>query len=98
MARSRHSTGRQPAEFSRRLHTGDFDLILSGSTIPAFNGLDALKLVRQHGSAVPFLFLSGTIGEEKAVEALRCGATDYVIKDRMGRLADSFRRTTGLQP
>ena len=79
-------------DFLAALHTGDFDLILSDFTIPAFNGLEALKLVRQHGVAVPFLFLSGTIGEEKAVEALRCGATDYVIKDRMGRLVPAIHR------
>ncbi|HEY9155791.1 MAG TPA: PAS domain S-box protein, partial [Opitutaceae bacterium] len=67
-------------------------LILSDFSLPSFDGLSALKLARVERPEVPFLFLSGTIGEEMAVEALRNGATDYVLKDRMGRLVPAIER------
>jgi len=62
------------------------DVILSDFTLPAFNGMDALELARAKVPEVPFIFVSGTIGEDRAVEALRCGATDYVLKERLRRL------------
>jgi PAS domain S-box-containing protein len=67
-------------------------LILSDFSLPSFDGLSALKLARDERPEVPFLFLSGTIGEEMAVEALRNGAIDYVLKDRMGRLVPAIER------
>jgi DNA-binding NtrC family response regulator len=62
------------------------DVILSDFTLPAFNGMDALELARAKVPEVPFIFVSGTIGEDRAVEALRRGATDYVLKERLRRL------------
>src|SRR5579863_3187569 len=79
-------------DFARELDDGPIDIILCDFSMPQFDGLSALKLARQKRPDVPFIFLSGTIGEELAVEALREGATDYVIKDRMSRLAASIRR------
>ncbi len=79
-------------EFCAGLEKPDLDLILSDFSMPGFDGLSALDLARKHRPDVPFIFLSGTIGEELAVEALKEGATDYVIKDRMTRLPIAIRR------
>ncbi|MDB6126447.1 MAG: hybrid sensor histidine kinase/response regulator [Verrucomicrobia bacterium] len=68
------------------------DLILSDFNMPAFNGLEALKIARERAPNTPFIFMSGTIGEERAIEALRSGASDYVIKDRPQRLVATIRR------
>ncbi len=79
-------------EFAAALAEGGFDVILSDYTLPDFDGLWALDLARARDPARPFIFLSGTIGEERAVEALRHGATDYVIKDRPTRLVPAIRQ------
>ena len=68
------------------------DLILSDFSIPNFNGLEALRLARNKSAEIPFIFLSGTIGEERAIEALQAGASDYVIKDRPKRLIPAIQR------
>jgi len=68
------------------------DLILSDFNMPRFNGLEALRMARERAPEIPFIFLSGTIGEERAIEALRSGATDYVIKDRPKRLLPAILR------
>ncbi|HZZ59046.1 MAG TPA: ATP-binding protein [Opitutaceae bacterium] len=70
----------------------EHDLILSDFTLPGFDGLEALKLTKQVRPDRPFIFVSGSIGEERAIEAVRHGAFDYVIKDRMRRLTMSIRR------
>lgn len=79
-------------DFIDALQRDSFDLILSDFSLPAFDGLTALKLANELGISAPFLFLSGTIGEDNAVEALQHGATDYVIKDRPARLVPAIRR------
>jgi PAS domain S-box-containing protein len=79
-------------EFCAALGQPLLDLILSDFTMPGFDGLSALEIARKARPEVPFIFLSGTIGEELAVEALKEGATDYVIKDRMTRLPVAIRR------
>jgi PAS domain S-box-containing protein len=79
-------------DYRSALQAGGFDLILSDYTLPGFDGLRALELARQLSPTTPFLFVSGTIGEERAVEALKLGATDYVIKDRPGRLIPAIRQ------
>ena len=78
-------------DFIAALERQEFDLVLSDFSLPAFNGLEALDLVRERGMTTPFLFLSGTMGEDYAVEALRRGAVDYVIKDRPARLIAAIR-------
>ncbi|HRI82246.1 MAG TPA: ATP-binding protein, partial [Opitutaceae bacterium] len=79
-------------EFQAALQHEAFDLILSDFSLPAFNGLEALALVQKTGTATPFVFLSGTIGEDNAVQALKCGAADYIIKDRPARLVSAIRQ------
>lgn len=79
-------------EFVAALGRNQFDLILSDFSMPGFTGMEALTLARKIQAGTPFLFLSGTIGEDNAVEALKQGATDYVIKDRMRRLMPAIRR------
>ena len=66
--------------------------ILSDFSMPRFDGIDALRLAKELAPGVPFIFLSGTIGEERAIEAIRLGATDYVLKNNMRRLSTVVRR------
>jgi CheY-like chemotaxis protein len=75
--------------FLTQIHQRHFDLIVSDFSLPSFDGFSALKLVRENKLDTPFIFVSGTIGEERAVAALRDGATDYVLKDRLSRLPRS---------
>src|SRR5271154_1558732 len=79
------------ADFLAALERSRFDVILSDFSMPSFDGLTALELARERRPETPYIFLSGTIGEENAVRALQHGATDYVIKDRPGRLIPSIR-------
>jgi PAS domain S-box-containing protein len=74
------------------LEPGRIDLILADYTLPSFDGLSALKLAMKACPEVPFIFVSGTLGEEIAIEALKVGATDYVLKTRLSRLAPSVVR------
>jgi two-component system, cell cycle sensor histidine kinase and response regulator CckA len=71
---------------------GDFDLVLSDFSLGQFNGLEALQLARELRPHTPFVFLSGNIGEDRAIEAVRQGAQDYVLKDRMKRLVTALQR------
>lgn len=68
------------------------DLVLSDLSMPGFSGYRALELVREHSRYVPFIFVSGTMGEEAAVKALRQGATDYIIKSNPARLVPAVER------
>lgn len=81
--------------FLRALAAGGYDLVLSDYHLPGFNGLEALELTRAQAPHIPFIFISGTIGEERAIEAVRAGAADYVLKDRMQRLPVSIQRVLG---
>ena len=80
------------ADFHAALDQGGYDLILSDYTMPGFDGGEALALARAKRPEVPFLFVSGTIGEEAAIEALKHGATDYVLKHRLMRLIPAVDR------
>ncbi|MGH7143317.1 MAG: PAS domain-containing protein [Planctomycetota bacterium] len=79
-------------DYEEALRIGGFDLILSDYTIPGFDGITALRLAVEQRPEIPFIFISGSIGEDLAIEALKSGATDYVLKDRLTRLAPSVRR------
>ncbi|MBD9391502.1 EAL domain-containing protein [Acidovorax sp. ACV01] len=68
------------------------DIVLSDFSMPRFNGIDALSVVREMCPDVPFIFVSGTIGEENAISALKSGATDYILKHDLGRLAPAIHR------
>jgi PAS domain S-box-containing protein len=83
------------AEFLAALKDGDFDLILSDYSLPSFDGLSALRAALSTRPDLPFIFVSGTLGEEAAIEALKVGATDYVLKTRMSRLLPAVRRALG---
>src|SRR5258707_12847340 len=74
------------------LEQGGIDLILADYTLPSFDGISALKLAMTACPEVPFIFVSGTLGEEVAIEALKIGATDYVLKTRLSRIVPSVQR------
>ena len=74
------------------LRTGTHDIILSDFSLPQFDGMSALAMAKRERPEVPFIFVSGTIGEERAIEALRCGAVDYVLKSNLERLAPAVTR------
>jgi len=80
------------AAFTAALQGGPIDLILSDFALPAFDGLSALAIARELRPDVPFVLVSGTMGEEAAIESLRNGATDYVLKHRLSRLVPAVRR------
>jgi PAS domain S-box-containing protein len=80
------------ADFQRALEQDSFDLILSDYSLPAFDGISALKMAQAIRPDVPFIFVSATLGEELAIETLKSGATDYVLKQRLERLAPSVKR------
>jgi two-component system cell cycle sensor histidine kinase/response regulator CckA len=69
-----------------------WDCIISDFSMPGFSGISALKIVREKDSNVPFIFVSGTIGEDVAVEAMRGGAQDYVLKGNLARLLPAVHR------
>jgi len=68
------------------------DIVLADYRLPGYDGMAALAAVRRKNPNLPFIFVSGVMGEELAVEALKCGATDYVVKDKLGRLAPAILR------
>src|ERR1700687_5376281 len=83
------------ADFIASLEQGGFDLILADYTLPSFDGLSALKIAQQLRPHVPLIFVSGTLGEEVAIEALKIGATDYVFKTRLSRIVPSVQQALG---
>ncbi|MFL6626222.1 MAG: response regulator [Vitreoscilla sp.] len=74
------------------LQEGPWDAMISDFSMPGFSGLEALAEFRSTGLDIPFIFVSGTIGEEMAVAAMRAGASDYVMKENMGRLGPALER------
>src|SRR3989440_6543973 len=79
-------------EFEASLDRPEFELILADYNLPNFDGLSALSLLRERGLEIPFVLISGTLGEERAIESLKAGATDYVMKERLERLAPVVTR------
>ncbi len=78
--------------FLQALEDFNPDLILADYSLPSFDGLSALSIAREKCPAVPFVFVSGAIGEELAIDTLKQGATDYVLKQRLSRLVPAVRR------
>jgi diguanylate cyclase (GGDEF)-like protein len=78
--------------FVTALRERKYDIILSDFSLPQFDGMSALALAGGELPDIPFIFVSGTIGEERAIEALRCGAVDYVLKSNLKRLAPAVTR------
>lgn len=77
---------------SAELVTGTWDIVFSDFTMPQFNAFDALSLLRSTGLDIPFIIVSGTIGEDRAVNAMKAGAHDYILKGNMKRLAPATER------
>jgi diguanylate cyclase (GGDEF)-like protein/PAS domain S-box-containing protein len=69
-----------------------WDIVFSDYTMPHFRGTDALTLLRERGDDIPFIFVSGTIGEDRAIAAIKAGANDYIIKDNLKRLISAVDR------
>ncbi|BDI18539.1 hypothetical protein ANSO36C_43410 [Nostoc cf. commune SO-36] len=80
------------AEFVKALEANAFDLILADYALPGFDGISALKIVENLCPDTPFIFVSGSMGEELAIEALKLGATDYVLKRNLRRLVPCVQR------
>ena len=81
-----------PTAMSAAVDNKEWDLVICDYSMPHFSGTAALRLLRDKGSEVPFIFLSGTIGEETAIAALKQGAQDYVMKDNLKRLLPAIQR------
>ncbi|WP_244474045.1 sensor histidine kinase [Rhizobium sp. Leaf321] len=79
-------------EFVKALEARDFDLILSDFSLPDFDGMAALDMASREVPEIPFIFVSGILGEEAAIESFRRGATDYVLKQRLIRLPAAVER------
>lgn len=75
-----------------RLQDKPWDVILSDFKMPKFNGLEALNILRESGLDIPFIIVSGTIGEETAVDAMKAGASDYILKGNLQRLGPAVER------
>ncbi|MFY9584063.1 MAG: EAL domain-containing protein [Candidatus Acidiferrales bacterium] len=79
-------------EFLERIRAIPYDIILSDQRLPKWNGTEALECVQQEGKDIPFILVTGTLGDEAAVECIKKGATDYVLKDRLARLPVAIRQ------
>jgi signal transduction histidine kinase len=79
-------------DFVAALERGGIDLILSDFRLPTFDGLSALKIAHTRWPDIPLIFVSGTLGEDRAVDSLKSGATDYVLKGHLTRLVPAVRR------
>ncbi len=79
------------AELRHALEHAEWDVVLSDYNVPGFGGLQALELLKRSGSMLPFILLSGEIGEDTAVAAMRDGASDYLLKNNLARLAPAVK-------
>lgn len=78
--------------FAAALAAGAWDLVLGDYSMPHFSGTAALQSLRESGQDIPFIFVSGTIGEDVAVNAMKSGASDYIMKGRLARLVPAVAR------
>src|ERR1035437_5169049 len=79
-------------EFINILATENIDIVLSDYSLPSYNGNEAMKFVKEKYSSIPFIFVSGTLGEDSAINAMINGATDYVLKHKLERLVPAIKR------
>jgi putative two-component system response regulator len=79
-------------EFRAACDKGGFDIVLADFNLPSYDGLSALAVAMKICPDIPFIFVSGKMGEEVAIESLKSGATDYILKNNMKRLVSSLRR------
>ncbi|MDA2913202.1 response regulator [Acidobacteriia bacterium AH_259_A11_L15] len=81
-----------PEEFAERLRSQLYDIVLADYKLPGWTGMDALESLQQQGKEIPFILVTGVLGEETAMECIKRGASDYVLKDRLARLPVAVRR------
>jgi DNA-binding NtrC family response regulator len=79
-------------EFTRQVRTNSYDVILADYKLPNWNGMESVEALRREGLDVPVIVVSGALGELTAVECIKQGAADYVLKDNLARLSESVRR------
>ena len=79
-------------ELRSSLNTKEWDIIISDYSLPQFSGLAALKIFKEYDFDIPFILVSGTIGEGVAVKAMKAGANDYIMKDKLSLLTPSIER------
>ncbi len=79
-------------EFAAALKQAEFDIVISDYSLPSYDGLTALALRQKEAPEIPFVLFSGTLGEQQAVESLKKGATDYLVKNHADRLGPAVRR------
>jgi len=87
-----HILAENAEQFRAALLQGDFDAVLSDYNLPGWSGLDALRQLRDTGRDIPFLLVTGTLGEEAAVDCIKQGVTDYVLKEHLARLPGALTR------
>jgi signal transduction histidine kinase len=87
-----HERVESASALSAALDNAQWDVVISDYNMPAFTGYEALQIVRAHDRDLPFIFVSGSIGEDVAVAAMRAGAQDYVMKGNLARLAPAISR------
>ena len=79
-------------DFRNALHGSGYEIVLADYSLPAWNGLETVEILRQEGVDVPVIVVSGALGDMRAVECIKQGAADYVLKDHLLRLPDAVRR------
>jgi PAS domain S-box-containing protein len=87
-----HERVETPAQLAAALAKPGWDIVLSDYRLPMFTGMDALKLVREKDADLPFILVSGAVGEEAAIEVMRQGANDFLIKGSLSRLVPAITR------
>ncbi len=87
-----HERVETAADMIAALDGREWDIVIADYTMPRFDGIGALSLVRKKRPDIPFIFVSGTIGEERAVQAMKAGAHDYIMKDNTARLVPAIER------
>jgi signal transduction histidine kinase len=87
-----HRRVETPEDLSAALDEGGWEIVISDYHLPSFNAPDALEVVKEKGLDVPFIIVSGLIGEETAVESMRAGASDFLLKNSLTRLAAAVQR------
>ena len=85
-------------EYERELQSGGYGIILADYRLPAYDGISALRYKLTLQLDTPFIFVSGTIGEEAAIEGLVEGATDYILKQKLARLTSAINSSSSLPP
>ncbi len=79
-------------DMSAELQAGEWDIVISDYVMPKFSGMDAFRVLKDSGLDLPFIMISGKMGEETAVDAMRAGVHDYIVKDKMARLIPAIQR------